>query len=430
MLDQRQGLYKLANVLDWTKFDEAFEGLYSERGRPGLPIRRMVGLLLLKQVMNLSDERVCELWQQNPYMQYFCGEKHFQWALPCDPSELVYFRGRIGREGMETILKATVELHRDKVEKETEVVADTTVQEADVTYPTDVKLRRKIIEKMWKMGEEEGVKWDHSYTRTVPKILAILRTRSNSMVKARRKAKKKLKTIAGRLIREFERKASPAVELLRREELELFKKVLAQKRTDTDKIYSLHDPTVRCIAKGKAHKKYEFGRKASVVMLRDSGVIVGATSFEDNLYDGDTLYESLWQVSRVTGSFPESCLVDRGYKGRARVEDTEIVHPKTLPKSLTGRRRKEERKRRARRSAIEPVIGHLKSDFRMARCFLHGAKGAENNLLMAAAAWNLRKWILFVPIFLRNRLLVETLIHRLYRESVQRLRPSIGTAAA
>jgi len=399
MCDPRQDLIKLSHVIPWDFFEAEFEGFYSTEGRPAKPIRLMVGLLLLKQLENLSDERVCEAWRRDCYMQYFCGEEFFRWEQPCTPSELVHFRHRIGEKGVEKIFEASVNLHRDAIEKEDEVVADTTVQEANVTYPTDTKMRRKIIEKMWSMGEEAGVKWKRSYVRTVPRLLATLRTRSNRTKKNRRKAEKKLKTLGGSLIREFRRKASSGWLTIYREDLELFEKVLKQGRTDKGKIYSLHDPEVLCIAKGKAHKKYEFGRKASVVVTAKSGVIVGAKSFEENLYDGDTLEPALLQVRGITGKWPRNCLVDKGYRGRPQVVDTKIELPKPIPKSLTSYAKAKERKRKGRRSAIEPVIGHLKSDFRMARCFLKGALGASQNVMLAAAAWNLRKWVLLVLIW-------------------------------
>lgn len=130
LLDQRQPLYQLGNRLPWEELEKSFEGYYKDIGRAALPTRLMAGLLLLKQLEDLSDERVCEAWARDPYMQYFCGERYFQWKLRCDPSELVHFRNRIGQEGVEKILKMTVELHADKVIKEDELVADTTVQEA------------------------------------------------------------------------------------------------------------------------------------------------------------------------------------------------------------------------------------------------------------------------------------------------------------
>jgi transposase, IS5 family len=413
LLDQRHELYKLANRFPWERFEEAFAGYYAEVGRPAKAIRQMVGLLLVKQLKNVSDEEVCRLWRDNPYVQYFCGEAFFQWGQPCDPSDLVHFRKRIGEAGAEMIFKATVNLHRDAIEKEDELVVDTTVQEANVTHPTDVKLRRKILERMWKLGEDVGIKWDHSYRRKTQHLLYILRTRSNRLVSDRRKAERKLKTYAGRLIREFERKAGRIWVKAYEEELDLYKQVLSQDRHDKNKIYSLHDPTVLCIGKGKAHKKWEFGRKASVAMTRDSGVIVGAVSFEENIWDGDTLDMTIIQAQSVSEKDYKSALVDRGYQGRTEVSGVQILPPSRRKKTGSYYEKRKDRIRFARRAAIEPVIGHLKNDFRMARCFLKGALGASQNLMLAAAAWNLKKWIngsSFCPDIARLlRTLVDTL---------------------
>lgn len=393
MLDQRQALYRAANRIDWDTLEKGFEHLYSDIGSPALPTRLMAGLLLLKQLENLSDERVCAAWQRDPYMQYFCGEQFFQWKLPCDPSELVHFRKRIGPAGVQRILEATLDLHRDKIDREDELVADTTVQEANIAFPTDTRLRVDCIEELWRMGDEAGIKWRRRYTRTVPKLLRVLRTRSNRLAKDRAKAKRKLKTIAGRLLRDFRRKAGSVWALLCDAKLKLVERVLQQKRHDKNKVYSLHDPEVLCIAKGKAHKKYEFGRKASIAMLRDSGVIVSAVSFNDNIYDGDTLEDTLSLAQVHTGKRFKSALVDLGYRGRTKVGGTKIELPGKPRKTDSPYHKKKRRKRFARRAAIEPVIGHLKSDFRMARCFLKGAKGAAINLTLAAAAWNLKIWI-------------------------------------
>ena len=90
--DPRQKLVRLSKAIPWETFEEAFTEHYSDLGRPAKPIRLMVGLLLLKQLENLSDEPVVERWVQNPYYQLFCGMAQFQWDLPCDPSDLVYLR--------------------------------------------------------------------------------------------------------------------------------------------------------------------------------------------------------------------------------------------------------------------------------------------------------------------------------------------------
>jgi transposase, IS5 family len=401
MLDQRVGLYKLSNTIPWKVFEKSFEKYYSEDGRPAKPIRLMVGLLMLKYLENLSDERVVEVWSQNPYYQYFCGERYFQWGLPCDPSDLVYFRNRIGEDGVKKIFEVSINLHRKDVEQEVEVVADTTVQEKNITYPTDVKLRLKVIERCWKISEKETVVFEHSYRRKVPELLSLLRTRSNRTSKRRNKARLKLRTYAGRLLREIERKLSKEKYAAYEEEIVRMQKILSQRREDKNKCYSLHEPEVSCIAKGKAHKPYEFGSKASIVMTAKSGVIVGARSFKGNPYDGDTLVEALTQVESLIGKRPESCLVDRGYRGRVDVGGTKIELPKKAKQSESYYHRKKHRKRFARRSAIEPLIGHMKQDHRMARNYLKGSVGDQLNVLLSASGFNLKKWLNRVLLWLK-----------------------------
>ena len=102
-LNPNHPLLQLASEIPWSRFEEEFSGLYSVNGRPAKPTRLMVGLMLLKQLENLSDERVVEVWTQNPYYQAFCGMTEFQWSLPCDPTDLVYFRKRIGEDGAQAV---------------------------------------------------------------------------------------------------------------------------------------------------------------------------------------------------------------------------------------------------------------------------------------------------------------------------------------
>ena len=143
-LNHQHPLYILANKINWEVFQKAYSKLYSEEGRPAKPIRLMVSLLLLKHIRNLSDESIVEQWAENSYYQYFGGEKVFVSRVPCDASELVHFRNRIGKEGIELILKESIRIN-GKDGQEQEATTDTTVQEKNITYPTDNKLHRKII---------------------------------------------------------------------------------------------------------------------------------------------------------------------------------------------------------------------------------------------------------------------------------------------
>jgi transposase, IS5 family len=377
-------LLKLAKRIPWQRFEDEFAGLYSEAGRPAKPIRLMVGLLLLKQLENLSDERVVEAWVANPYFQAFCGETRFQWKFPCNPSDFVYFRKRIGEEGARLIFEVSVALHGEAA-KEPEVTVDTTVQEKNITFPTDTKLLTKIIKRCRKIAADEGIRMRRSFRRELPGLL-LQRFKNNRIIK-------RIRTMAGVLIRELERKLPQEALARHGETLQLFRRVHKQKRTDKNKIYSLHEPDVLCIGKGKEHKKYEFGRKASLVVTKTTGVIVGALSFRENIYDGNTLPDVLEQVWQITESCPQVAICDRGYRGRTRVGDTEILTPRRPKNSDTLCQRRNARMRFRRRAGIEPVIGHVKQDHRMARNFLKGVLGDAINLFMAAAAFNFRKWM-------------------------------------
>ena len=192
---------------------------------------------------------------------------------------------------------------------------------------------------------------------------------------------------------------------------------LKQKRNDKKKIYSLHDLEVSCIGKGKENKKYEFGQKASIAKTRNSGIIVGALSLPNAPYDGHTLPEVLVQIENLTGRRPKDCTVDRGYKGRKTVGDTTIHMPGAPKARASAYEKSKERQRFRKRAGIEPVIGHLKSDFRMKRNFLKGLIGDEINVLLASAAFNFKKWLVeaFLHLFSSAFYLFNTTSSRIVR---------------
>ena len=391
-LNPKDPLLMLARKIPWEIFDREFSKLYAEHGRPGKPIRLMVGLLLLKQIENLSDERVVEAWVRNPYYQAFCGSEHFQWRFPCDPSELVHFRKRIGESGVEKILQVSISIHGEHA-LEREVIVDTTVQEKNITFPTDTKLRIKVIKRCWKLASNENILLRRSYRRELKKLLRTIRFSKSAHNKPKVvAAKRRVKTIANALLRDVLRKLPDARKAAFHEELTRYSKVVNQQRNDSGKIYSLHEPEVCCISKGKDHKKYEFGSKAAIVMTKTSGIIVGAKSFR-NEYDGDTLHSVLDQVSSVREYSPERAICDRGFRGRKKVNNTSIVLPDVPLSKATEYFKRRARKDFRRRCAIEPIIGHLKNDFRLARNYLKGTVGDAINLILAAAAFNCKKWM-------------------------------------
>ncbi len=329
-----------------------------------------------------------------------------QWGQPCAATDLVHFSKRIGEEGVEKILKHSIELH-GKDAKDKHVSVDTTVQEKRITYPTDAKLHKKIVDSCISIAKKEGIKLRRSYVRTTKNLVRdtneyvflhskrvrttknLVRDTYNGTHPKRRKkanaAKRKLKTIAGRLVRELDRKLPHQQKEVT---LALFKRVLTQEKFSKHKIYSLHEPDVYCIAKGKAHKKYEYGCKASVVLTQNTGILVGAMTFEENIYDGHTLDAVLKQTQLLTGNYPKTATVDRGYKGTNTVENTSIIRPSKPLKRDNTYQKQRTRTHCRRRAAIEPIIGHLKQDHRAASNYLKGKTGDKINCIMAACGFN------------------------------------------
>ena len=306
IIDPGHEMARLADVIDWKNFDSCFEDMWADNnGRPAIDTRWMVSMHYLKYTFDLSDEDVVEAWLQNPYWQYLSGMRYFQHDKPFDPSSMSRWRSRVGKAGLEELLSETIraglKLKAVKPSQLQRVNVDTTVEEKHVRYPTDSRLYDRARERLVRLSEDLGIKLRQTYVRVGKNTLKQQGRYAHArQFKRARKCQKKLRTLLGRVIRDVERQvakeaytlASPRDEL-RLEELtqllERAKRIHAQQRTDKNKIYSVHAPEVECISKGKVHKRYEFGVKASIATTSKGGWHVGAISLPGNPYDGHSL---------------------------------------------------------------------------------------------------------------------------------------------
>jgi transposase, IS5 family len=391
-IDMSHELILLSDKIEWHYFENDFKQYYSNTGQPAMPIRLMVGSLLLKRIYNLSDERLCEAWIRDPYMQYFCGEAHFKHNFPCDPSDFVHFRKRIGEKGIEKIFAYSVQLFGKAATGKVNL-SDTTVSENNTTFPTDAKLAKKIIDKCNKIAKDEGINQRQTYVRTAKQLLRETHNRKHpKRLKRAKKADAKLKTIAGRLLRELERELPSSTLSNYKEQLSLYYQILNQKRTDKNKIYSIHKPFTACIAKGKAHKQYEFGSKIGLTTTAKTLIITAIKSFDGNPHDSKTIEPLLTQMQSNINYSPKEIVYDRGGKGIKQINNTKISTPDYRPlKRDTLYQKRSKRKKFRRRAAIEPVIGHLKTDFRLNQNYLWGDNSPQINAFLAATGWNLKK---------------------------------------
>jgi IS5 family transposase len=389
-------LYRLAEAIDWPRFETEFGARYAESvGRPGLPTRLMIGLHYLKYLFDESDESVVEKFIENPYWQFFCGGLYFEHELPCHPTSLVKWRRRIGPQGMEKLLTETLSTaKRERALTESEfkrVNVDTSVQEKAIAFPTDARLYHKARRALVRAATKAGINLRQTYVRLGKQALARQGryAHARQMKRARRETKR-LRLYLGRVIRDIRRKCAKPRAVLKLL-LERAQRILGQQRHDTKKLYSMHSPEVECIAKGKAHKPYEFGCKVALVTTSKTNWVVAIDAVHSNPYDGATLSPALKQVERITAVRPIAAFVDRGFKGA-------VHHPEGVAVYVSGRKRLTRTLKALlrRRSAIEPVIGHLKQDHRMERNHLRGRDGDRINAMLTGCGFNLRKlWRFF-----------------------------------
>jgi len=407
LIDMSHPLARLGVSIDWQSFEQTLGSTYHpSQGAPGISTRLMVALHYLKYQQDLSDEDVVAVWVENPYWQHFSGMRYFQHRMPIDPSSMTRWRKRLGDAGAEQMLRATIEAGiKMRVIRPAElkrVNVDTTVQTKAIRFPTDARLYERMRERLVKAARAEGLAIKQSYRHVGRRLLMQSSRYAHArQMKRARACTRKLKTQLGRVMREIERQAAePSVKLDKL--LRTAHRIYEQQRHDKNKVYSVHEPDVECIAKGKAGKQYEFGNKVSVAVSSRGGWFVGAKSFTGNPYDGHTLAAQMKQVESLIPSKVSEAYVDMGYRGHD-YDGAVAVH---VDKRRRGRTSLAQWRWMKRRAAVEPSIGHLKSEHRLERNRLKGTAGNEINAILAAAAMNFHKllrafWRIFLLCMMR-----------------------------
>jgi IS5 family transposase len=402
IINMKHELVALADKIDWTWLDEQLADCFSDQGRPAEPVRFMIGMFLLKHTYGLSDEQVWDRWVHDPYFQYFTGEMFFQHELAHERSGLSHWRKRIG-DRLEVLLQESLRIAHDsgalKKSDLARVTVDTTVQPKNVAFPTDARLLEVAIRQLGKLAKEHGVPLRQSYARLAKRAAMMAgRYAHAKQFKRMNRQIKFLRTRLGRIIRDIRRKIEGDVGLE-----EIFAVPFGrasqirrqQQRQRGWKLYSWHAPETECIGKGKARAPYEFGVKVSLTTTnkrcKGGQFILHAKALPGNPYDGHTLKEVIEETEALTGREIERAYVDKGYRGHDAPNPWRVFKS-GQKRGVHGQIKKELR----RRSAIEPVIGHCKTDGHLGRNFLHGRRGDQINAVMSAVGYNLRlilKWL-------------------------------------
>lgn len=424
-LNPKHELLILAGRIDWERLAEDFAPFYSKIGRNGKPVRLMVGALILKHMFNLSDEQVAARLCGDIYWMHFCGIREPfpepDWR-PLESSTLTYFRNRIGVEGVKKI----EEIIRDQLVAEKRIkpksqFADTTAMEKNVAYPTDTNLlnkgRERVVaglKKLKRLGRK--IKPGRTFARKAKQALLLVNKLGRERQERIKKGAEKLASFAKRVLKRVpralrrakkhkddntQRQIEKAQEQLRKD-AELLERVIAQTEARyagihvKNKVYSLHEPQVTCIAKGKRGKPNEYGSKVSV-SIDKNGFVVAHTEYDSNVGDNTTMEQAVTDWEEATGQVPENFAADRCYHMPEYPEKVQEVQRIAIPR--TGKTKHPDadkkyfRRLQRKRASIEPVLSHLKQDHRMDRSRYKGFGGDQINVSLAVTAWNAKKWM-------------------------------------
>jgi IS5 family transposase len=404
-LNPKNKLYKLRDLVNWSELEaKALPNIEIKQfGRNKKDHRVMLALSMLQAMYNGSDSFTEEELKENVYWQYFCGYEYLQQDLDVSEATIRRFRNDLGEEGYNEILKELLRIGLKvgalKKKDLESVIIDTTVQIKNIKHPHDVYLMETAREKVVDLCKRLGILLNETYAKTFKyKTIKLWKYKEDSKAKQRRKIMISLKVRLGRLIRICQRAIEKSKLELSEEDCAILSRaknihaqsILKKKDKDIYKkenkiIYSFHAPEAECIGKGKLNKPYEFGNKVGIAVSGRGNFVLGVKSFHGNPYDGHTLDQTVVELRKLS---PETSkiFVDLGYTGHNFKEKGKVFTAKTK-KTLSN----DDKKMQKRRSAIEPIIGHLKNFGRMGRNYLKGVVGDIVNPLISAVGLNLRR---------------------------------------
>ncbi len=404
-LNPKNKLYKLRDLVNWSELEaKALPNIEIKQfGRNKKDHRVMLALSMLQAMYNGSDSFTEEELKENIYWQYFCGYEYLQQDLDVSEATIRRFRNDLGEEGYNEILKELLRIGLKvgalKKKDLESVIIDTTVQIKNIKHPHDVYLMETAREKVVDLCKRLGIPLNETYAKTFKyKTIKLWKYKEDSKARQRRKIMISLKVRLGRLIRICRRAIEKSKLELSEEDCAILSRaksihaqsILKKKDKDIYKkenkiIYSFHAPEVECIGKGKLNKPYEFGNKVGIAVSGRGNFVLGVKSFHGNPYDGHTLDQTVVELRKLSPD-TSKIFVDLGYTGHNFKEKGKVFTPKTK-KTLSN----DDKKIQKRRSAIEPIIGHLKNFGRMGRNYLKGVVGDIVNPLISAVGLNLRR---------------------------------------
>lgn len=425
-LDPEHELLLLANKLDWEAIHEVVKPYYKLIGRNGKDSRLMVGLLILKHRLKLSDEGVVSGLRENVYWRTFCGLSGqlgiWRHETILDSTSLTKFRQRLGAKGLVQVERCIQkQMMNDGFIDPTSMYIDTTAQEKNVAYPVDTHLLnkgqeklRKGIMKLKRMGLK--IKAPRNFSRKAKRQVITaaklggnrkerIQNSNKELIKINREmqksAKKALSAKNPKLKKKKQERIQRAKEQLKQTS-ELVDRVIhqtEQRMNDVhvpNKVLSLHEPKVAAIPKGKRGKPNEYGSKVAL-SSDNNGVVVSHQEYDHNIFDPKTMDAAVLEWEEVCGQKPQELGADRGFDTPELPEQVQKIPTVAIPKK--GNKKHKDHKTKTykrlqrKRAAQEPIISHLKRDHLMDRCRYKGFEGDQINVSLAVIAWNTKKWI-------------------------------------